>query len=169
MVAETIEEELRKMTSAEADALKMLSTMAESAEAPMTTETREGALKMVSQVTNKLEKTAGELNLMDSEAGATGGGWGGLVIPYAVAEVVKENSKFGDKYKTTAKVTTSEAPETAAAAPSIAPASAINRLSYDSSRGIEEKNNYWSDMILRNKYAKDLTEYGWLVTCIPCS
>ena len=37
MVAATMEEELRKMTPVEADAIKMLSTMAEAAEAPMTT------------------------------------------------------------------------------------------------------------------------------------
>ena len=40
MVAASMEEESRKMTSAEADALNMLSIMAEAAEAPMTTETR---------------------------------------------------------------------------------------------------------------------------------
>ena len=75
----------------------------------MTTETREGALNMVSEAPNKLETTAGELNIMELEAGATEGGWGDLVVPYAVAEVAKENSKFGDKYKTTAKVLTSAA------------------------------------------------------------
>ena len=38
------------------------------------------------------------------------GGGGDLVIAYAVAEVVKENSKFGEKYETTAKVLTPAAP-----------------------------------------------------------
>ena len=139
MVAATMEEELCKMTSAEADVLKMLSTMAEAAEAPMTMDTREGALKMVSEAPNKLETTAGELNLIELEAGATEGGWGDLVIPYAMAEVTKENSKFRDKYKTTAKFPTSAALATAAAATSSAPASAINRLSYDSSSGIKKR------------------------------
>ena len=57
----------------------------------------------------------------------------------------------------------------AATDPSSAPDSAIYILSYDSSSGIEEKYKYWSDMILRDKYAKNLTENGWLVTCITCS
>ena len=38
---------------------------------------------------------------------------GGLVITYAVVEVGKENSNFGDKYKTTAKVPTPAEPATA--------------------------------------------------------
>ena len=65
MVAATMEEESRNMTSAEADALKMLSTMAEPEESPMTKERREGALKMVSEAPNKLETTVRELNLME--------------------------------------------------------------------------------------------------------
>ena len=135
----------------------------------MATETREVALKMVSEAPNKSETTAEEVNLMDSEAGATEGGWGELVIPYVVAEATKVNSKFRDKYKTTAKVPTSAEPATTAAAPSSATDFSINILSYDSSSRIEEKNKYWSDMILRNKFMKDITEDGWLVTCILCS
>ena len=49
----------------------MLSTIAESEEAPMLTEEREGVLKMVEEVPKNLETAAGELNLMDSESGAT--------------------------------------------------------------------------------------------------
>ena len=70
MVAETMKEESRKMTLVEADMLKMLSTMAEAAEVPTTTEMIEGALNMVSEAPNNLETTVGELNLMDSKAGA---------------------------------------------------------------------------------------------------
>ena len=137
MVAATMEEELSKMTSAEADALKILSMMAEAAEAPMMTETREGALTMVSEAPNKLDTTEVELNLTESEAGATEWGWGDFVIQYAVAEVAKEKSNFRDKYKTTAEVPNSAAPSTAAAAPSSATYSDINRLSYDINIGIE--------------------------------
>ena len=42
--------------------------MAEVAEAPIPTETREEALKMVTKVPNILETTARELNFMESEA-----------------------------------------------------------------------------------------------------
>ena len=52
-----------------------------------------------------------------SESGATEGGLGDLVILYEMAEVEKENPKFGDKYKITAKVPTSATPATASAAP----------------------------------------------------
>ena len=85
MVVAMMEEESRNMTAAEADAFKMMSTMAEAAEARMTIETREGALKVVSEAPNKLEITLVELNLMESEAGAMEGGCGELVTPYAVA------------------------------------------------------------------------------------
>ena len=54
MVTSTMEEESCNITSAEADALKMLSTMEEAEEEPMNTEKREGALKMVSEAPNKL-------------------------------------------------------------------------------------------------------------------
>ena len=56
---------------------------------------------MVSEAPNKLETTVGQLNLMESKAGATEGGWGDLVIPYVVVEVAKENSKFREKHKNT--------------------------------------------------------------------
>ena len=56
---------------------------------------------------------------------------------------------------------------TATAVPSSAIDSTINRLSYDSSSGIKEKKKYWSDMILRDEYVKNLTEYGWIATYIP--
>ena len=84
---EASEEESRMMTSVESDALKMLSTMAEAAESPMTEEMREGILNMVSEDPNKLDTTVLELILMELESGAKEGGWGDLVIPYAVAEV----------------------------------------------------------------------------------
>ena len=71
---EAAEEESHKMTSAEADALKILSTMSVVGEVPMETEIREGALKMMSEAPNKLETTAVELSLMESEAGAREGG-----------------------------------------------------------------------------------------------
>ena len=54
-------------------------------------------------------------------------------------------------------------------ASSSAPDSAINRLSDDRISGIKEKKKYWSDMKLCDKYAKDLTEDGWIVTFIPYS
>ena len=59
------------MTAAEADVLKMLSTIAEAAEEPMTMETRERVLKMLEETHKNLDTTVGELNLMESEAGAT--------------------------------------------------------------------------------------------------
>ena len=59
------------MTAAEADAFKMLSTMAEAAEAPMTVETREIALKMLAERRKNLDTAVGEVNLLESEAGAT--------------------------------------------------------------------------------------------------
>ena len=68
MVAATTEEELCKMTAAEADAFKMLSKMAETEEAPMNIVTREVVLKMVAEAP---KMSVGELNSMDSEAGAT--------------------------------------------------------------------------------------------------
>ena len=106
MVAETMEEESRNMTAAEADALKMLSTMAEAAEEPMTMETRERVLMILAETHKNLDTDVGELNLMESEAGATmaekvltegGCGGGDLVITYAVAEVEKENSRMSEK------------------------------------------------------------------------
>ena len=71
MVVETTEEEWLNMTAAEADALKMLSTMAEAAEEPMTMETREIVINMLAETCNNLDTAVGELNLMESEAGAT--------------------------------------------------------------------------------------------------
>ena len=59
IVAETTEDELLKIKAAEADALKMLSAMAEAAEAPMTTEKRKGVLKMVAEAPKKLEMASG--------------------------------------------------------------------------------------------------------------
>ena len=76
----------------------MLSTMAEEAEVPMTTETRERVLNMLEETRKHLDTAVGELNLMESEAGATmaakvstegGGGGGDLIIKYAMAEVAK--------------------------------------------------------------------------------
>ena len=64
-----MDEEVQNMTATEADVLKMPSKMMEAAELPMLTETREGALKMVAEAPKKLETEAGELNLMESEAG----------------------------------------------------------------------------------------------------
>ena len=58
------------MTAAEADALKMLSKTTEEAEAPISTETLEGALKIVAEAHKRLEMVLEELNLMDYEAGA---------------------------------------------------------------------------------------------------
>ena len=62
MVAETTEEESRNMTAAEADALKMLSTMAEAAEEPMAMETREIVINMLAETCNNLDTAVGELN-----------------------------------------------------------------------------------------------------------
>ena len=94
MVVATTKDELKNMTAEEADALKMLSIMAE---APMLTETRKGALKMVAEAPKKLEMAAGEFKLTESESGTTttvkasteGRGGGDLVIKYTVAEVTK--------------------------------------------------------------------------------
>ena len=61
------------MTAAEADALKMLSKtteVEEAAEAPMSTETREGALKTAAEAHKRLKIVSEELKLMESEAGA---------------------------------------------------------------------------------------------------
>ena len=71
MVTATTDEESRNMAAPEADAFKMFSTMVESAETSTSSETREGALKMVAEAPKKLEMAAGELNLMESEAGTT--------------------------------------------------------------------------------------------------
>ena len=86
MVAAMTKEELCKMTAEKRDAFKMMSTMAE---APMTTETREVALKMVAEAPKKLETEAGELNLMERRHGKKEGGVSDLVIAYAVAEGTK--------------------------------------------------------------------------------
>ena len=84
----------------------MLSTMSEAAEEPMTMKMRERVLKMLAETCNNLDTAVGELNLMESEAGATmaekvltegGCGGGDLVITYAVAEVEKENSRMSEK------------------------------------------------------------------------
>ena len=99
----------------------------------MTTETREVAVKMVTEALKKLETAAGELKLTILAA----------LMLFATSAVVT-------------------------ASPS-APYSAINRLSNDRSSGIKEKKKYWSDMKLCDKYAKDLTEDGWIVTFIPYS
>ena len=53
----------------EADEFKMLSTMAEAAEAPMTMETRARVLKMFAETRTDLDTAVGEVNLMDSESG----------------------------------------------------------------------------------------------------
>ena len=50
MAVATTKEESRNMTATEADAFKMLSTMAEVTEAPMSRKTREGALKILAEV-----------------------------------------------------------------------------------------------------------------------
>ena len=71
MVAEMTEEESHNITAAEADAFKMLSTMEEAAEAPMTVETREIALKMLAERRKNLDTAVGEVNLLESEDGAT--------------------------------------------------------------------------------------------------
>ena len=107
IVAEKMEEESRNMTAAEADEFKMLSTMAEAAEAPTTIETRERVLNILEETCKNLDTAVGELNLIESEAGATmatkglteggGGEWGDLVIKFAVAEVAKGNSKNSEK------------------------------------------------------------------------
>ena len=83
----------------------------------MPTDTRDGALKMVVEAPKKFEMAVLELKCMDSEASTTTaaksyaeGGEGDIVIKYEVAEVAKENSNFGEKYKTTTKVPTPVAP-----------------------------------------------------------
>ena len=67
----------KNMTEAETDALKMISKSKASAEAPVPTDTREGALKttegvlnMVEEAHKRLEIVLEELKLMDSEASA---------------------------------------------------------------------------------------------------
>ena len=66
----------KKMTEAEADAIKILPKTTEAAEAPMLTETREGALKnregmlkTVAEVYKRLEMVSEKLKLMEYEAG----------------------------------------------------------------------------------------------------
>ena len=59
------------MTAVEVDTFKMLSTMVEAVEAPIPTETREGALNMVAEPPKNSETEAGELNLMESEVVST--------------------------------------------------------------------------------------------------
>ena len=59
------------MTAEEADALKMLSKTTEAAEAAITMETWEGALKTASEANNRLQMVLEELKLMEYEAGAT--------------------------------------------------------------------------------------------------
>ena len=71
MVTEMTEEELRNRTAVQADAFKILSTMAEAAEVPMPMETRERVIKMLEETRKNLDTAVGELNLMESEAGAT--------------------------------------------------------------------------------------------------
>ena len=85
-----------RMTAEEADAFKMLSKTTEAAEAPMPTDTRDGALKMVAEAPKTLETEAGYLNLMELEASSTmadkvltEGGRVGLIVAYAVAGVEK--------------------------------------------------------------------------------
>ena len=85
-----------KMTAEEADAFKMLSKTTEAAEAPMPTDTRDGALKMVAEAPKTLDTEAGYLNLMELEASSTmaekvltEGGRVGLIVEYAVAGVEK--------------------------------------------------------------------------------
>ena len=68
MGAETIEEEWRNMTVAEADLFKMLPMMAEASEAPMTTKMSDIVINMLAETRNNLDRAAGELNLMESEA-----------------------------------------------------------------------------------------------------
>ena len=68
---EATEEEAKKMTVAGVDALKMLSKTTEAAEAPMPTETREGALKIAAEAHKMLEMVSEELKLMDFESNFT--------------------------------------------------------------------------------------------------
>ena len=84
----------------------MLSTIAEAAEYLMTMKMRERVLKMLEETRKNLDTAVGEVNLMESESGATmavkvstqgGGGGGDLVITYAVAEAEKENSRMSEK------------------------------------------------------------------------
>ena len=57
MVAETTEVELRNTTVAEADAFKMLSTMTEASESPITMERRERVIKMLAETRNNLDRS----------------------------------------------------------------------------------------------------------------
>ena len=66
MVAETTEEESCNTTVSEADAFKMLSTMAEAEEAHMIMERRERVLKMLAEIGKNLDTAVGEVNLMES-------------------------------------------------------------------------------------------------------
>ena len=68
MVAETTDEEWRNVTVVESDAFNMISMMAEAAEAPMTTDMSERVLKILAGTRTNLDRAAGELNLMESEA-----------------------------------------------------------------------------------------------------
>ena len=72
----------------------------------MTMEARETVIKILAETSKSLDTAVGELNLMESEAGATmaekvstegGCGGGDPVITYAVAEVAKTNSKMSEK------------------------------------------------------------------------
>ena len=67
MIAATAEEESHKMTSVEEYSFKMISRMEEATDASMPTETREGALKMVAEVPNKLDMAAGDISVFGCE------------------------------------------------------------------------------------------------------
>ena len=69
-MVEVAKENSKKMTEAEADALKMLSKTTEAAEAPMPTETREGAPKTAAEAHKRSETVSEELKFMESESGA---------------------------------------------------------------------------------------------------
>ena len=59
MVVETMEEESRNTTVAEADEFNMLSMMAEAAEAPMKMETRERVLNILAEIRKNLDTAVG--------------------------------------------------------------------------------------------------------------
>ena len=85
------------MKEAEADAIKMLSKTTEAVEAPMPTETREGAintkegfLKTAAEAHKRLDMVSEELNLMESESGVFNRIIQGVVE--TVAEITEERS-----------------------------------------------------------------------------
>ena len=71
MVVAKTEDELRKITAAEADAFKMLSKITEAAEVTIPVETKEESLNMVVEAPKKLYTASVDLKFMELESGAT--------------------------------------------------------------------------------------------------